>query len=153
MSKPHLAIQNQAVKYAQKDMNGNDIVQYDYVAVDLTLSINYNNISYKLYIKGLYIDIKDNYKKLPNSEDITLTDIMDWISPLVIDQNGTVYLSGGDMNYLPVTLFYDNIGKKLTVSYLDASDILPYIDLANIEPYAGFIRINPLTEYVVIYEL
>lgn len=25
MSKPHLAIQNQAVKYAQKDMNGNDI--------------------------------------------------------------------------------------------------------------------------------
>lgn len=152
MSKPHLAIQNQAVKYAQKDIHGNDIVQYDYVAVDLTLSINNNNIPYLLYIRGLYIDIKYNYKKLLNKEDITLHDVLQWIIPLVQDENGTAYLSGGDMSNVPVLLMYNEIGRELYIADLDNSDILHDVTLDTIETAGANININPLTENLIIYE-
>lgn len=87
MSKPHLAIQNQAVKYAQKDMNGDDINinelegkitdnnLYDCVYIELRCDISNPKSGgtnwYSLIIKDYYFVPKgeiDKYAPGPGEE-------------------------------------------------------------------------------------
>lgn len=154
MSKPHLAIQNQAVKYAQKDINGHDIVQYDYVTAYIEMTITTaSEDRYTLCLSGVYMDIKDNYKKLPPRDDLTFTDIIEWLIPLMYHQNYPAYFTGGDALSTPVMVSYDEYDKLLNIDYVAGESILHNIELDAITVESADIRINPLTDDIDIYEV
>lgn len=157
MSKPHLAIQNQAVKYAQKDIDGKDINQYDYVSVEMDLVIT-TDIEYNLTLSGLYIDLKNNYKKALNIDrepvgDIPFDKVFPWIMHIMNHQPSIAYLSSDSIGTIPVATYYNDEDGELRIFKLSGETILEDIHLIHDNVDTASVRINPLTDDIDIFEV
>lgn len=156
MSKPHLAIQNQAVKYAQKDIDGKDINQYDYVSVMMDLIIK-TDIEYTLTLNGLYIELKNNYKKALNieniDENVPFNKLFPWIMHIMSIQPAIAYLSSDSKGTIPVELNYNDEDGKLRIYDLTGTLILEDAHLIEDNVDSASVRINPLTDAVSLYEV
>lgn len=135
MSKPHLAIQNQAVKYAQKDMNGDDIS-----IKDLENKIPNDTITmYEINMNIHYGNVSTGWSKDPTGymtliykapDNLTIKDLMTAYKPISatgdFDEFGEPYpvlactstsFSGNDLNSIR-TLNYLSADELVTMVYL-----------------------------------
>lgn len=139
MSKSHLAVQNQAVKYAQKDMNGDDInikeLENKIPSKTACLYLVESTFTYNTrkagYVKLLYLE----------PEGLTMEELLSGRYPISVAGNLE------EPNYDSLGIFYvrpyysNNILSFLTVGYGDIND--NQVKYYDVEPYPS----EPSDEY------